>query len=269
MEVINGNGRGSKLGDMKNVAKPLEEIKANEFFLDHVTGDLYNYNYDTNEWVAKANVGIHYEKAAQEYQSLGRYIIKAPVYHARSIRPDRSLYLSRNTEAICYLKKIYLQHWAVQGLEMEFKVPFKNAWNVHAIAFTNPKKSFIVLAEGDRGPQVIELKNILATQFEINTKYPSTLVPLNNFVHHKLRLIKSFNKNADVDIMQFYNIQENIEIMHREIQKEKYNLQRKVQFLSSSSNKLSRDKLTNCFFDRIQNPMKGEVIEIKINNRFY
>lgn len=74
---------------------------------------------------------------------------------------------------------------------MEFLAPLKNAWDVHTFSFTNPEKTFIVLAESRTGPMIIEFPNIICTLFDINSKYPSTLIPIKNFVLHTLKQIKS------------------------------------------------------------------------------
>lgn len=42
---------------------------------------------------------------------------------------------------------MYLQHWALEGMDREFICPMKNTWDVHTFAFTNPDKVFNVLAE--------------------------------------------------------------------------------------------------------------------------
>ena len=46
INVINGNENGSKICDIFNFTKELRSIKPSDYFLDNVTGDLYNYNYE-------------------------------------------------------------------------------------------------------------------------------------------------------------------------------------------------------------------------------
>ena len=76
-------------------------------------------------------------------------------------------------------------------MDSEFIVPLKNSWDVHTFAFINPNKTFTVLAESSRGPVIIEAKNMLATMFSTNYKYPNTLIPIKNFILHTLKYIKS------------------------------------------------------------------------------
>jgi hypothetical protein len=96
------------------MTKPLNELTAVDFFLDNVTGDIYNYNADREEWQAKYNVGLHYEKAAQEYYTLGKYMLKTPTYRVKTLNLE-NIYISKNYELICYLKKIYVNHYLLLG----------------------------------------------------------------------------------------------------------------------------------------------------------
>jgi len=135
----------------------------------------------------------------------------------------RNIYVSRNTEVIGYLKKIYLHHWALQDLPMEFLIPFKNSWYVHSFAFTNKSKKFDILSECEKGPVIVEFKNILATQFEIDPKYPETHIPLKNFILFHLRLIKTYNRSSETIILTYYNASKNMEILHQLEESSKHN----------------------------------------------
>lgn len=66
IRIINGKGKGGKIGDFKSLDKDLNEVKQNDYFLDNITGDLYTYNYENEEWVAKANTGLHYQKVCND-----------------------------------------------------------------------------------------------------------------------------------------------------------------------------------------------------------
>ena len=79
-----------------------------------MTGDIYNYSLDKEEWQAKYNVGLHYEKAAQEYYTLGKFMLKTPTYRVKT-QNSENIYISKNTELICYLKKIYVSHYLLQS----------------------------------------------------------------------------------------------------------------------------------------------------------
>jgi len=106
---------------------------------------------------------------------------------------------------------------------MEFLIPFKNSWYVHSFAFTNKSKKFDILSECEKGPVIVEFKNILATQFEIDPKYPETHIPLKNFILFHLRLIKTYNRSSETIILTYYNASKNMEILHQLEESSKHN----------------------------------------------
>lgn len=110
IEVVNGNGNGGKLSEIHElVDRHLSSFKQTDYFLDNTTGDLYGFNYENNEWIPKGNCGLHYRRSAQEFQSLGKYILKAPIYKAQTVHKEKyQLYRSRKYEETCQIKKIHL-----------------------------------------------------------------------------------------------------------------------------------------------------------------
>lgn len=52
------------------------------------------------------------------------------------------LYVSKENEIVCALRKNSMHHYLFSGLPFEFVVPFKNSWDVHPFNFVNPKKTF-------------------------------------------------------------------------------------------------------------------------------
>jgi hypothetical protein len=222
--IVNGNGKGGSIAELMNLDLDLAALRHHELFLDNVTGDLYSYNYDANEWVPKANIGLHYKKAAQGFESLGKFIVKCPVYKSKQMKEVMGAYLSKNTEDFCYLKKIYLQHWALTEMEMEFVVPAKNAWDIHQFNFVNASKSFIVIAESRRCPQVIVFdQNCIACMFNITKKYIQTTTLLKNFIFSKLKELRSMEKPMAISIEKaahhskgstadYFNFQKNLAV---------------------------------------------------------
>src|SRR5690348_16270638 len=75
LNVINGGGKGGKIGDMIKINATAQNLKNNDFYLDNVTGDMYSYHALKAEWIPKMNAGMHNAKAAQNYDSLGKVII--------------------------------------------------------------------------------------------------------------------------------------------------------------------------------------------------
>ena len=83
MNVTNNHGEGCKLVEFPKFTMQALKNGHDDYFLDSTTGDLYLYNKITDEWIPKANVGIHSRRDAAEYQSIGKYIIKSPTYRPK------------------------------------------------------------------------------------------------------------------------------------------------------------------------------------------
>ena len=190
--VINGNGRGGKIGEALLSHHMIQKLNPYHYFLDNATGDLYAFNFDSQEWVPKINVGIHHRRAAEAFDSIGKYVLKQPVYKPKPLVESPITYVSKSDEELCTIKKIHLGHWAFTGMPSDFKIPFNSHWDVHHFNFINSLKTFTVLAETKHGPQIIHLApNCIATQFTITKKYPDTVQLLKNFIVHKMREIKT------------------------------------------------------------------------------
>ncbi len=70
-------------------------------------------------------------------------------------------------------------------------VSAQNRWDAHPITFTNPLKSFTVLAESDRGPLIIEFfGSIIGVMFNVSNKYKETIEIVKNFIDNKLPELK-------------------------------------------------------------------------------
>lgn len=163
--------------------------------MDNATGDLYSLSKDGSEWIPKVNVGIHHRRAAEEFQTLGKYMIKQPAYKPKPMIESSTHYLGRTDEDFCTTKKVFLQHWTLLNVQREFKIPLKTHWDIHNFNFINPNKTFVVLAESKSRPQVIFLDPYcVATYFPIQRKYPETMQILKNFLLHSLKEVTSPTK---------------------------------------------------------------------------
>ena len=59
-KIINGKGRGSEIDLDIKLDKKLKRVRANEFILDRITGDLFSYNHENREWLSQGNSGMHH-----------------------------------------------------------------------------------------------------------------------------------------------------------------------------------------------------------------
>lgn len=185
--MINGNGRGSKVTDLSTMDINKLSNNQTDLFLDHVTGDLYIFSPESEEWVPSSNVGLHYKRAAMEYNTIGKYIIKSPVYQPKRLNAENVVL--ENHEVVCIVKKHMCGHWLFQGCEPDFIVPCGSRWQVHPIVFVDKNKVFKELASSADGTMIIEYKNIIGVQFEVKKRYPNTVNILKNFVRSKLRTL--------------------------------------------------------------------------------
>ena len=69
--------------------------------------------------------------------TLGRYIEKVKIYRGKhKINDIYGVYKSDLSEAICYVKKSFIQHWALAGIPQKFLVCAKNVWDPHPVNIT-------------------------------------------------------------------------------------------------------------------------------------
>jgi hypothetical protein len=66
-------------------------------------------------------------KAAEEFKRIGQFIIKAPVYRSKATFIEK-VYASRTNEEICTIKKAYLQHWLLKGIDSDGLVNSQHQW---------------------------------------------------------------------------------------------------------------------------------------------
>lgn len=126
------------------------------------------------------NTGLHYSKSLEA----APYIKKAPVYHAKNCI-DSAVYLNCSQEQIVYIRKLQCNHWLLKGLPLKFKALAGNTWDAHAVnlgAAETVRSNYRILAENDRGPQVVEHEKCVCTQFDISSKCPETVQMLKNFL---------------------------------------------------------------------------------------
>ncbi|CAD8115459.1 unnamed protein product [Paramecium primaurelia] len=212
--------------------KPLNEIRMTDFFLDNVTGDLYSFNYDTEEWVSKGNAGLHSRRSAEEFKTIGKYIVKAPQYKVSRMKEIDQLYFSKETEIVCSLRKNSMHNYLFNGLPFEFVVPFKNSWDVHPFNFVNPKKTFQTLADCEKGPLIIQVSdNIIATQFSIRSKYKETVQIMRNFMGYQLtKLCSGRAQTIPIEIASIKQNDNAMDIYLEHLGRTKYHNQKTIKF---------------------------------------
>lgn len=203
--VINGHGRGGSAQDAQTIS-PAELFKLahDEVLLDNTTGDVYQYDHKRSEFTPVANVGLHYHRAAQDSLIARSSMLKSSTYIPHVIDDPYPIYMGKQSEAKCRVLKQCNQHWLVQGLGLQpFLVPQNNSWDMHPVNITSEASSYFVLAESERGPQVVTWgEKIVGVQFRIDPKYAETAVILSNFVDHILAGFEQEEAREDIPLGQ-------------------------------------------------------------------
>lgn len=148
---------------------------------------------------------MHYARNATS-ATIGQFVQNVKVYRGGAkIRDIYDVYKSNIHEAICFIKKSYVQHWAFVGLPQRFLVSAKNAWDPHPVNVTNARiigPNYQSLADCEKGARIIEHKNTLGALFHIDYKHRETVMIVANFVKQKIGLIQViFLKKFNIEIL--------------------------------------------------------------------
>lgn len=104
-----------------------------------------------------------------------------------------------------HVDKRYYSHWCFNKERNHFKVPDASKWEMHSFNFKSQDRTFKVMASSNTCPQIILFENasILACQFHVSLHYPGSLIPLKNFIQHKL---KELSFSSDLESRKYLNI---------------------------------------------------------------
>lgn len=200
MNVVNGKGRG---GDMRQARVPRGPLAESDFFLDSATGDYYRFDQLAKKWIPVGNTGLHSRLAAEEFGRGGNYVLRPRVYHIgkQSVEAE-IIYTQTSDERIIRVKKPLLRHWTVRDLSPEFRARCTNIWEPHPVNLVNIRsvgENYRLVADSDRGPQIVTHENTLAVQFHVSHRYPETMQVLRNFVFTKLSEIQVSASSVSID----------------------------------------------------------------------
>jgi hypothetical protein len=70
ISIINGKGKGNDLCDLESIGVP--EYSADNFILNSVTGDMYNFSKLNNQWEPKINCGLHNNAQVKDSKLKGK-----------------------------------------------------------------------------------------------------------------------------------------------------------------------------------------------------
>lgn len=178
------------IDELKNINVNIKKIDASDVYVDNITGDIYSYSYETTNWQARGNIGIHLHKAA-ESSAFGKFVLPTPAFKVCvADNSHKKNFATKVLEKVINVRKNFYHHWALTN--HEFLAPMLSQWQVHPFNFRVKNKTFDVLADCNVGPQIITFTNdnVLATQFELSKTYPDTVSILRNFLRKKLVQMK-------------------------------------------------------------------------------
>jgi hypothetical protein len=119
------------------------------------------------------------------------------------------LIMTSDSDVKCELRKNFMSHWLVKGLYHEFIVENINTWDPHTTSIVNlatVEKTYTTIAEGDRGPQIAEHFNTVATQFPIRGKHKETVKILSNFLDNCLMRVSNEGK-VGITLIKAFDLQ--------------------------------------------------------------
>lgn len=129
-------------------------------------------------------------------------------------------------------------------MPFEFLIPSKPSWIIHTFSFINKEKSFIVLAETNRAPSIILLKNCIGVEFEISFKYPASIEIMKNFIKHHMKIIKTQLHISDSIVDFFTKIEKMTLKINIDADKDReFEARRKINFNVFEKSRLSTNEI--------------------------
>jgi hypothetical protein len=185
INVINSNDEIQSIEEINSIPKTfLDTLKKNDFFLDYVTGDLYEYRTSNSEWTPVMNVGLHKKKVAEKYMYRGKYILNPNFNRVKSANPSNHV-LSVNTENKISIQKQFFSHWLLKDLPPDFVASINLTWFSHNFSLKSKDLQHKILCISANGPIIIEHLESVGVAFNISNKYPQTVKILENFIEKK------------------------------------------------------------------------------------
>lgn len=111
--------------------------------MDNLSGDLFSYNHDKQEWYPLGNAGLHDSRAEASIQGgtiggVGDSMKKTKTHAADSSGSLKPVMIMTSASDIkCELRKNFMSHWVLKGIFHEFIVENVNTWDPHAINITH------------------------------------------------------------------------------------------------------------------------------------
>mmetsp|Transcript_32700 Transcript_32700/g.28966 ORF Transcript_32700/g.28966 Transcript_32700/m.28966 type:complete len:253 (+) Transcript_32700:630-1388(+) len=101
------------------------------------------------------------------------------------------------SDRVCITKKEFLHHWLLEDIPGQFVASHESLWNVHEVALGTTSAyevNYNIIVDSEKGPEVLQHKNTVATQFHIDKNYECTTKIMKNFVDFHIMKIQEKGK---------------------------------------------------------------------------
>ena len=161
-----------------------------ELVIDPLTGDLYDYDFEKEQWRSKCNTGLHsrnkaegdYEKNNLQYQK-SRKVIK-------SVASTYEPYKSTNEETVVRIMKNWLPKPLFKDVEHQFLAKSCQRYLLHPIVSINDKKKFQIQADSEKGAEIIEKGDFLFLKFEFSEQFKNTTQLQFNWIQNIIKKVR-------------------------------------------------------------------------------
>ena len=135
-----------------------------DLVIDELTGDLYQYNFDKEKWKTICNAGLHSRIAAENNYEKNNLLYQKSRKVFRAVDSAYEPYTSSNEETIVRVLKYWIPKETFKEVEDEFVVKNCQRYIMHPIVCLNPNKAFEIMADSEKGAEIIEDKNFFDTE---------------------------------------------------------------------------------------------------------
>ena len=232
LNILNINKQFQTIENIKQIpSENKNEITLKDRYLDYSTGDLYNHNTDTSEWIPYENIGYHNRILAAKFKERGK-LVQFKEEQRKEGKISLKLNNGKSNEVRCFIGKKINFHWLLKNLDNEFCVESDSNWDAHPIIFNNKVYEYTILADSNKGSIIVEKDNCLSCNFYINDKYASSKKILELFInHHFINIFNKHQKNEESNMKK-----QPITKKEPSIIKFNYNLVSNIKLAKSSGN---------------------------------
>ena len=171
-------------------------------WLDHETGDVYDYNPSLKNWYPKCNFGVsRLASSGVPPSELLRPARKKLSYKTRLLAVHQDVEPIDDREDIVHVLNKSLHHFSVRKLpDSKFVLTLMPNWYINGLGSLPPAPGMTIVAEGAFGPVILVHSNALLLACEINQGKSHWTVRriVKNFIRHTVQRMEA-SKGSNID----------------------------------------------------------------------